>query len=77
MPPWNPDDPEVLLMSKMEPFVTTVNRISKSYILNAAGVSIYSDSCHPPVAIVLLITKLILLQTSAKRAGTNPSFILT
>ena len=63
-------------MSKMELFVTIVNRISKSYILNAAGVSIYSDSYHPPAAIVLLINKLILLQASAKGAGTNPSFIL-
>ena len=50
---WNPGDPEVPLISKMELFVTTVNRISKSYILNAAGASIYSDSYHPPVATVL------------------------
>ena len=50
---WNLGDPEVLLISKMELFVTIVNRISKSYILNAAGVSIYSDSYHLPVATVL------------------------
>lgn len=50
----NLSDPEVLVISKMELFIKIFNKISKSSILNAAGMAIYSDSYHPPVATVLL-----------------------
>ena len=83
---WNPGDPEALLISKMELFVTIVNRILKSSILNAAGFSICSDCYHrlrqkccpgdkKLLTSQLFSNKLILQQASAKGTGTNPSFI--
>ena len=68
----------------MKLFVTIFNRILKSSILNAGGVSSYSDSYRPPAATVLdrrLLAsqlpsnKMTPLRASAKDTDTNPSFI--